>query len=49
MGTEIPGVQLHESQATEEALGAESGDTIQGASPGTYVADPGHKPRPNGP
>jgi len=42
MGTEIPGVQLHESQATEEALGAESGGTIQGASPGTYVADPGH-------
>jgi hypothetical protein len=31
MGTEIPGVQLHESQATEEALGAESGRAIQGA------------------
>jgi hypothetical protein len=29
MGTEIPGIQLHESQATEEALGAESGGTVQ--------------------
>jgi hypothetical protein len=49
MGTEIPGVQLHESQATEEALGAENGGAIQGASPGAYAADTGHKPRPNGP
>jgi hypothetical protein len=49
MGTEIPGVQLHESQATEEALGAESGDAIQGASSGTYGSDTGHQPRPNGP
>ena len=27
MGTEIPGIQLHESQATEEASSAESGGT----------------------
>jgi hypothetical protein len=32
MGTEIPGIQLHESQTTETALGAESGGTIQRAS-----------------
>jgi len=31
MGTEISGLQLHESQATEEALGAESGGAIQRA------------------
>jgi len=49
MGTEISGLQLHESQATEEALGAESGGTVQGASSGTYASDPGDKPRPNGP
>src|SRR6266446_7986214 len=41
MGTEVPGVQLHESQATEEALGAESGGTVQGASSGTYRSDTG--------
>ena len=49
MGTEIPGIQLHESQATEEALGAESGGTIQRASPGTYASDTGDKSRPDGP
>jgi RNA-directed DNA polymerase len=49
MGTEIPGIQLHESQATEEAPGAESGRAIQGASPGTNAADTGHQPRPDGP
>src|SRR5438128_5348780 len=49
MGTEIPGIQLHGSQATEEALGAESGGTVQGASSGTHKPDAGHKPRPNGP
>jgi len=49
MGTEVPGVQLHESQATEEALGAESGGAIQGASSGTYASDPGDKSRPDGP
>jgi hypothetical protein len=49
MGTEIPGIQLHESQATEEALGAESGGAIQGASSGTYASDTGDKSRPDGP
>src|SRR6202047_1185236 len=49
MGTEIPGVQLHESQATEEAPGAESGGTVQGASSGTYASDTGDKFRPDGP
>jgi hypothetical protein len=49
MGTEIPGIQLHESQATEEALGAESSRAIQGTSSGTHKPDTGHKPRPNGP
>jgi len=49
MGTEIPGIQLHESQATEEAPGAESGRAIQRASPGTYAADTGDKSRPDGP
>jgi len=49
MGPEIPGVQLHESQATEEAPGAESGGTIQGASSGTYASDTGDKLRPGGP
>src|SRR5947199_4723218 len=49
MGTEIPGVQLHESQATEEASRAESDGTVQGASSGTHKPDTGHKPRPNGP
>jgi len=45
MGTEIPGIQLHESQATEEALGAESGGAIQGASSGTHKPDTGDKSR----
>jgi hypothetical protein len=49
MGTELPGIQLHESQATEEALGAESGRAIQGASSGTYASDTGDKSRPDGP
>ena len=49
MGTEIPGIQLHESQATEEAPRAENCGAVQGASPGTNAADPGHKPRRNGP
>ncbi len=49
MGTEIPGIQLHESQATEEALGAESGGTVQGASSGTYASNTGDKSRPDGP
>jgi len=49
MGTEIPGIQLHESQATEEAPGAERGRAIQRASPGTYAADTGDKSRPDGP
>jgi hypothetical protein len=49
MGTEIPGIQLHESQATEEALGAESGGAIQGASSGTHKPDTGDKSRPDGP
>src|SRR2546427_9849047 len=49
MGTEIPGVQLHESQATEEASRAESDGTVQGASSGTHKPDTGHKPRPKGP
>jgi len=49
MGTEIPGIQLHESQATEEAPGAESGGAVQGASSGTHQPDAGPKPRPNGP
>jgi RNA-directed DNA polymerase len=42
-------VQLHESQGTEEALGAESGRAIQGASPGTYASDTGDQSRPYGP
>ena len=49
MGAEIPGIQLHESQATEEALGAESGGTVQGASSGTYASDTGDQSRPDGP
>jgi hypothetical protein len=49
MGTEIPGVQLHESQATEEALGADNRGAIQGASPGTNASDTGDKSRPYGP
>ena len=49
MGTEIPGVPLHESQATEEASRAESDGPVQGASSGTHKPDAGHKPRPNGP
>ena len=49
MGTEVPGIQLHESQATEEALGAESGGAIQRAGPGTHVADTGYQSRPDGP
>src|SRR5258708_16242731 len=49
MGTEIPGIQLHESPATEEACRAESDGTVQGASSGTHKPDTGHKPRPHGP
>jgi hypothetical protein len=49
MGTEVPGIQLHESQATEEAPGAESGGTVQGASSGTHVTDAGYQSRPYGP
>jgi len=41
MGTEILGVQLHESQATEEALRAESDGTVQGASSETHKPDAG--------
>src|SRR6267143_854813 len=49
MGTEIPGIQLHESPATEAAPCAESDGSVQGASSGTHKPDTGHKPRPNGP
>jgi hypothetical protein len=49
MEAKIPGVQLHESQASEEVPGAEIGCPVQGESPGTYEADPGHKSGPNGP
>ena len=41
MGAEVPGIQLHKPQTTEEAYGAEIGCLVQGASPGTYEADTG--------
>src|SRR6267378_2426942 len=48
MGTEVPRVQLHECENTKAADRAESGDSLQRASPGADESDARCEHRANG-